>query len=364
MTSPLGPTTNRRVVAIVTSRVHATISTMSLLLVTHPSGFQHVGPTEHPERPDRLEAVVSGVLAAEGGAARIEARTVDRTLIERVHTRAYIDDIERFCARGGGALDEDTYAVEASYEAAMFAAGAGPTAVTSLVDGDYEAAFVAVRPPGHHAEADGAMGFCLFNNVAVTATYLASRGSSVAVIDWDVHHGNGTQRTFYADPDVLYVSLHQSPFYPGSGAFTEVGTAQGLGTTVNIPLQAGTSSAEYLEAFARIVVPVVRQFEPDWILVSCGYDAHKADPIGGLMLESNDYQRLASTVSNLVPSGRVIVMLEGGYDLSALSESSLGTVEGLMGGTLAEALPRTTADASARVLDKVVDALTPYWELR
>ncbi|MDK1009868.1 MAG: histone deacetylase [Actinomycetota bacterium] len=188
-----------------------------------------------------------------------------------------------------------------------------------------------VRPPGHHAERGEAMGFCFFNNVAVVAAYLRSRGERVAVVDWDVHHGNGTQATFYRDPEVLYVSMHEFPFYPGTGSIGEMGAGAGEGATVNVPLARGTDADIYLSAFARIVIPVLEQFAADWIVVSNGYDAHRLDPLGSFLLESEHYGWMSKAVTDQVASGRVIAMLEGGYDLGALSASASATVDGLGG---------------------------------
>jgi len=233
---------------------------MSILLVTHESSRDHRNPAGHPEHVDRLDAVARGVWDADVPIVELVAPAVDRELLERVHARPYIGEMEAFCAAGGGGIDQDTYAVGGSFNAALHAAGAGPAAVDALAAGGAEAGFVVVRPPGHHAEHSRAMGFCLFNNVAVTAAYLRSRGQRVAIIDWDVHHGNGTQNTFYRDPDVLYVSVHEFPFYPGTGWIDEIGAGPGTGMTVNVPLPGGTPAVGYLNAFGRIVVPVVEQF--------------------------------------------------------------------------------------------------------
>ncbi|GMQ93375.1 MAG: histone deacetylase family protein [Acidimicrobiia bacterium] len=337
---------------------------MSVLLVTHDSSWEHVTPPSHPERVDRLGAVLDGVRSSSVDVIDLDAPAVDHALLELVHARSYIDQIEQFCASGGGAIDEDTFVVPASFNAALHAAGAGPAAVDVLGRGDADSAFVVVRPPGHHAERSGAMGFCLFNNVAVTAAYLRNKGERVAIIDWDVHHGNGTQSTFFRDPDVLYVSVHEFPFYPGTGWIEELGDGPGIGTTINIPLPGATSAVSYLAAFGRIVVPVVEQFDPDWILVSNGYDAHRLDPLGGLMLESEHYGLMAGWAASQVPNARVIAILEGGYDFAAIRESSAATIEGLVGLVGDPSWPTEMAASGGRVTDLVVEALSPYWELR
>jgi len=323
-----------------------------------------VAPAGHPEQGHRLDAVVEGARGASTSVVELEAPSVDRDLLGEVHSREYIERIEEFCARGGGALDPDTFAVPASFTAALHAAGAGPSAVDALDAGEAEAAFVVVRPPGHHAERSSAMGFCLFNNIAVTAAHLRSRGERVAIVDWDVHHGNGTQNTFYRDPEVLYVSVHEFPFYPGTGWIDEIGTGPGAGATVNVPLPGGASAESYLAAFGRVVVPVVEQFRPDWILVSNGYDAHRLDPLGGMRLESEHYGWLSSWVASQVSASRVIAFLEGGYDLEALRTASTATVDGLAGLEGDVQWPVEMVGSAARVVDLAVGSLSEYWELR
>ena len=337
---------------------------MPILLVAHESSREHRNPGGHPERVDRLDAVTGGVWDAGVPIVELTAPPVERELLQLVHAAEYVDQVEAFCAAGGGGIDQDTYAVAGSFNAAMHAAGAGPAAVDSLSAGAADAAFVVVRPPGHHAERGAAMGFCLFNNVAVTAAYLRSRGERVVVLDWDVHHGNGTQNTFYSDADVLYVSIHEFPFYPGTGWIEERGAGPGMGMTVNVPLPGGTSADSYLGAFGRIVVPVIEQFAPDWILVSNGYDAHRLDPIGGLLLESEHYGWLARWVSSQVHGPRVIAFLEGGYDLDALRTSSAATVAGLSGSVELPAWPTEISGSAGRVVDLAVDGLSSLWELR
>ena len=342
----------------------ATIDAMSVLLVTHDSGKEHIAPAGHPEQANRLDAVVEGARLASVSVVDLVAPSVDRVLLEEVHSVEYIEQIEQFCMSGGGALDLDTFALPSSFNAALHAAGAGPAAVESLDGGEAVAAFVAVRPPGHHAERSSAMGFCLFNNIAVAAAHLRRRGERVAIIDWDVHHGNGTQNTFYRDPEVLYVSVHEFPFYPGTGWIDETGAGSGVGTTVNVPLPGGTGAESYLAAFGRVVVPVVEQFCPDWILVSNGYDAHGLDPLGGMMLESAHYGWLAGWVASQVSSSRVITFLEGGYDLDALRTASTATVNGLAGRTGDFRWPTEIVGSAGRVVDLAVESLSAYWELR
>ena len=262
---------------------------------------------------------------------RVEAEVVDSALLASVHSPAYIEAIERFCASGGGPLDADTVAVEASWDAALRAAGAGPQAIDLLLADPSATAFLAVRPPGHHALAAQAMGFCLFNNVVVTAAALTARGQKVAIIDWDVHHGNGTQALVWHDPDVLYLSTHQHPFYPMTGEVSDRGGPGAEGTIINVPLPAGSAGDVYREITGRIVEPALAAFEPDWILVSAGYDAHEHDPLADLRLESADYGHMAASLTRHVSPNRIISFLEGGYHLSAITESVAETLRGLDG---------------------------------
>jgi acetoin utilization deacetylase AcuC-like enzyme len=305
-----------------------------VLLVATDAHFEaHDAGRSHPERPARIRAVLEGLdLGAPPEARRrLEPRRATRAELERVHSPAYLDYLERFCASGGGHLDADTGASPASWEAALLAAGSGLEALDALERGDGEFAFCAVRPPGHHAVAERAMGFCLLNNVAVTAAALRDRGERVLVIDWDAHHGNGTQDIFYDDAAVMYVSMHEWPLYPGTGRLTDAGSAAGEGTTLNFPLPAGATGDVYLEAIDAVVEPLAEAFAPTWVLVSAGFDAHRADPLTGLGLAAGDYSDLTARVMALAAPRRLVVFLEGGYDLGALRDSTAATVSTLLG---------------------------------
>lgn len=304
---------------------------MRVLLFTHDACLAHDAGRRHPERPERIEAVVAGVESSGQEIVRREAPAASREQIEVVHEGSYVDMIHRACEGGGAILDPDTRVVPSSWEAALRSAGAGLAAIDDLQESDVDAAFVATRPPGHHALPGHAMGFCVFNNIAIAARTLADSGRRVAIVDWDVHHGNGTQEMFYHEPGVFYVSLHEAAFYPGTGHAQERGAGEGFGTTLNFPLPAGTGGDVYRWLVRWFVRPAVASFEPDWLLVSAGYDAHRNDPLAAMRLVASDYAAMANVLSGLVAPGRVVFFLEGGYDLTALADSSAATLRGLAG---------------------------------
>jgi acetoin utilization deacetylase AcuC-like enzyme len=297
----------------------------------------------HPESPDRLRAIVShleesGVLAR---LAAIEPRDAAPEEIELLHSRELVERVRRTAESGGAWLDPDTYVAPRSYEAALRAAGGLLAATDAVLDGEVGSAFCLVRPPGHHATPTQAMGFCLFNNVALAAAHaLERRGlERVAIVDFDVHHGNGTQDCFYAEPRVLYVSTHQYPFYPGSGHWTETGAGAGEGTTVNIALPRGCGREEYLRAYREVASPLLRRFRPQMLFVSAGFDAHFADPLAQMLLDTRGYYGIASLLKALADElceGRIVYGLEGGYDLTALAWSVRACIDTLLGKRFAE----------------------------
>lgn len=306
---------------------------MSLLFVTHEAYLDHLNGPTHQERPARLGAVIDG--AREAGVAEalvaLEPRPATRDEVLRVHSKDHVERIEEVVRAGGGRLDVDTSASAGSMTAALLAAGAGLAAIEALDAGQGDAAFCAVRPPGHHATRTETMGFCLISNVAVAAAHLADRGERVLVVDFDAHHGNGTQDIFLDDPRVMFVSLHQWPLYPGTGWFDEIGVGGGAGFTMNVPLPPGTTGDVYRRAFDELVVPRARAFAPTWLIVSAGFDAHRNDPITQMGLSSGDYPAMIAALMELVPAGRRLVMLEGGYDLDALRMSTAATMSALLG---------------------------------
>lgn len=261
----------------------------------------------------------------------VDLRAATRTELERVHPARYLDALERLCAGGGGRIDADTSVSTGSWEAALLGAGAGLASIERLDGGAATAAFCAVRPPGHHASATRAMGFCVVNNVAVAAAALADRGEKVLIVDYDAHHGNGTQDCFYDDPRVMYVSFHEYPLYPGTGALSETGAGAGVGTTINFPFPAGTTGDVYLAAVDEVLAPAVERFAPTWLLLSAGFDAHRRDPLTGLALTAGDFADLTIRLLEVVPAGRRLVFLEGGYDLQALADSTAACLGALAG---------------------------------
>lgn len=330
---------------------------MSALLVTDERFLSHEAGSRHPEQPARLSAVWEGLAAADLGDAlvRVEPRPAEVEELLVVHPSSHLSRLEMIDAAGGGRVDPDTVMGPDSWEAARLAAGAGLVAIDALKKGVADFAFCAVRPPGHHAMPERSMGFCLLNNVAVAAAALANAGQKVVIVDLDAHHGNGTQDAFYGDDRVLFVSCHQWPLYPGTGAADEVGTGAGIGTTVNLPVPPGTAGDDYRYAMDSLVVPVVENFKPDWLLISAGFDAHRADPLTDLGLTSGDYADLMGSLANLVSTGRVIAFLEGGYDLAALSDSVGASVAALLGiDHRPEAASGTAGPEARRVIDQLI----------
>jgi acetoin utilization deacetylase AcuC-like enzyme len=300
--------------------------------------LRHVMPPGHPERGDRIRRLLdhrplfelAGVLRVKAGRAATDEE------LARVHDREYIERIASTAGKPNVMLDPDTHTSEFSYDTALHAAGGVVEMIDSVMSGNVDNGVVLVRPPGHHAEAGRAMGFCLFNNIAIGARHLTElhRLDRVLIVDWDVHHGNGTQRSFYDDRRVLYLSIHRHPYYPGTGSMHESGHGDGEGFTVNIPLPAGCGDAEYLAAFHEIVHPVAMQYRPQFVLVSAGFDAHGNDPLGGMRVTESGYAAMTSILMGAArdcSEGKIVAVLEGGYDLEALA-SSVEAMVGVMCG--------------------------------
>jgi acetoin utilization deacetylase AcuC-like enzyme len=302
------------------------------LYLRHPSSLDH-DTGSHPERADRIRTLEAALAARDWLGWEVgEAPAATEQQLLRVHSAEHVERIRSACARSAP-LDLDTPVVPASWHAALHAAGGACALVDALLGGTAPSGLAALRPPGHHAEPDRAMGFCLFSNVAVAARHaLAAHGvARVLVLDWDVHHGNGTQAAFYDTDEVLFVSLHRWPFYPGTGAAGETGGGAGEGFTLNLPQAAGSGEAQWLAAIDEQALPAARAYRPDLILVSAGFDAHRDDPLGGCSLDSETFGEMARRVAGLsadlgVPAGLV---LEGGYDLAALAASVAATMEAL-----------------------------------
>ncbi len=302
-----------------------------ITLLTNPEQAGH-SAAGHPERPDRVRAILDAIEHSDLGLSPQMALPATEALIRSVHETGYIRKLDLAAEDGGGYLDADTYMTAASMLAARTAAGAVVTGVDRVLDGTASAAFAVVRPPGHHAEFSHAMGFCLLNNVAIGVFAARAQGiKRIAIIDFDVHHGNGTQHSFELDPDLFYASTHQAPFYPGSGAAHERGRH---GTVHNFPLPAGTAAERFLEVYRESVGPALDTFKPELILVSAGFDAHQDDPLGGLEVTTSAYGELARLIQDWAErhtQGRTVWALEGGYDLEAISASTVACLRALAG---------------------------------
>jgi acetoin utilization deacetylase AcuC-like enzyme len=352
---------------------------MPVTLFTSPRFADHLTPPGHPERVERFEVMqaVASTFRASGGTVR-EPRPATRDELTRIHGVDYVRVIAETTGRAT-ALDADTFTSPETYEVACLAAGAAVGAVEHVLSAGGRGAatpgplraLAVVRPPGHHAEADRAMGFCFFNNIAVAAAHARARGlRRVAIVDYDVHHGNGTQWSFYADPSVLFVSSHQYPYYPGTGAASDIGSGTGIGFTINLPLEAGATDADYELVYSRVAIPALRQFKPELILISAGFDAYMDDPLGGMRLTSACFGRLTSmivSVANECCEGRVVAITEGGYNLQGLAEGLRETIAAL--DTPADSKAPSTGSGSSdttrgeEALRAVLPVLRPHWQL-
>lgn len=329
-------------------------------VVYHPIYMEH-DTDGHPERKERLTAILDKIRSEKLDVEWITPAPATVDQVATIHSPKYIDQVKAVSERGGGFLDVDTVVSRGSYDAALMAAGGAIAAVDAALDGS-EGAFALVRPPGHHAMPHRGMGFCVFNNVAIAAKYAQSKGKKkVLIVDWDVHHGNGTQAVFYEDKSVLYFSTHQYPHYPGTGRVDEVGYEEGLGTKVNVPLPAGTGDEGYMMAYREILRPVAMEFQPDIVLASAGHDAHKDDPLGGMKMSTSGFGAIAGLVKSIADEccdGMLAVTLEGGYNLEAQAESVVSELRAFQGtvpsisGTDQRIVPR---------IEEVKKVQSKYW---
>ncbi|MFK7898430.1 MAG: histone deacetylase [Myxococcota bacterium] len=339
---------------------HPKASAAHRVRIVEDARYQHhIAPEGHPERPERLVAVGEAIDEFRDRATIVAPRPATPEEIARVHAHQMIDVLADTQTAEPGHLDADTYYSPLSYEVARLAAGGSIDLVRQILGGEIQSGLAAIRPPGHHAEANRSMGFCLFNNVAVAvrAAQAEMGQPRILVFDWDVHHGNGTQHSFEDDPDVLYISTHQFPFYPGTGDFGEIGTGRGEGTTLNLPMPPGCGDAEYLGLVQRIIVPAAHAFAPDLILISCGFDAHRDDPLASMDLTLEGYRGMATLMRALAESlcgGRIAHILEGGYALSGVREGATAVLESLTAETL-PALPAETELEPGSALRRMVD---------
>ena len=344
-----------------------TIASVSVTLLTSPRFADHLTPPGHPERVERFEVmqVVASEFRQRGGRV-VEPRRATDVELTRIHDKEHVSLIKETAGRAV-ALDADTFTSPSTYDVACISAGAAVSAVELVLDAKPGArALAMVRPPGHHAERNRAMGFCFFNNIAVAAAHARARGlGRVAIVDYDVHHGNGTQWSFYADPSVLFISSHQYPYYPGTGAADDIGKDAGKGFTVNLPMAAGATDADYERAYAKVALPILTRFRPELILISAGFDAHMNDPLGGMRLTGPYFGRLTAAIVKIAEEccqGRVVAITEGGYDLAGLAESLRATIRALEGDASFEVPTGPTPRADATI-DAVTPHLAKHWQL-
>ncbi len=329
--------------------------------------LEHFAGRNHPERPERVKAMIE--MAERLDRSSVHFYTPREATLDEIalcHEQSYIAQVEHTAHLDRYDFDPDTHTSRESYKTAMLAAGGVLTAVEAVLDGSADNAFAIVRPPGHHALPDRAMGFCFFNNVAIAAAYLIrTRGlRRVMIVDWDLHHGNGTQEIFYESPQVLYTSLHEFPHYPGSGAVEEMGAGAGAGYTVNAPLPAGSGDAEYLDVFDQVLMRLGRKFRPEFILVSAGFDCHYRDPLGDMRVTEEGFAAMARRTKRLAAEccdGKLVAALEGGYDLDALAASGKAVIEEFGRDPDEPIAPARAPSRATPLIERVLVELSPFW---
>jgi len=338
-------------------------------LITDRKYTRHFAGRAHPDRPARIEvmmAMAERLKRPDLSFYRPREATLEE--ISFCHDRDYIAIVERTAAFDRYDFDPDTHASRETFATAVLAAGGVLTAVEAVIDGAADNAFAIVRPPGHHALPARAMGFCFFNNVAIATRWLAAKRGlrRVMIVDWDLHHGNGSQEIFYESPEVLYVSLHQFPHYPGTGSLHEIGHGAGAGLTVNIPMPATFGDAEYLRVFDELVMPIGRIFKPEFIMVSAGFDCHARDPLGAMTVTEDGFAGMARRVKRLAAEccgGRMVAALEGGYDLEALDASGRAVIEEFGRDPDEHIAPAIGGDRVMPIVERIRSNLSPYWDL-
>jgi acetoin utilization deacetylase AcuC-like enzyme len=331
--------------------------------------LNHFGGRLHPERPERVAVMIAmAEQLKRADLATLAPREATLAELEMCHGADYVATVAGTAGLAHTNFDPDTHTSPATFATARLAAGGVLTAVEAVLGGVAHNGFAIVRPPGHHARPDHAMGFCFFNNVAIAAQYLIERHGlkRVLILDWDVHHGNGTQEIFYPSPQVLYISTHQSPFYPGSGMFDEIGAGAGAGFTVDVPLPAGFGDAEYLRIFDHLLMPIARQFKPEFVLISAGFDCHFRDPLGGMRVTAEGFAAMTRRMKRLAAEscgGRMVAALEGGYDLQALEEAGRAVIDELGRDDAEPIAPVTGGERAIPVVQRVRYFHQHYWKL-
>jgi acetoin utilization deacetylase AcuC-like enzyme len=338
-------------------------------IVTDRKYLKHFAGRSHPERPERIAVMIEMAESLKRDHLQIiTPREATRAEIALCHRPEYIDVVAHTAQLDRFDFDPDTHASRDSFATALLAAGGVLTATEAVFDGAAENAFALVRPPGHHALANRAMGFCFFNNVAIGAEWLIRRKGlkRVMVIDWDLHHGNGTQDTFYDSPEVLYISTHQFPHYPGTGSLLEVGAGEGLGYTVNAPMPAEYGDAEYLRVFDEVIMPVGRAFKPQFIMVSAGFDCHWRDPLGEMQVTEDGFRQMMRRIKRLAAEccdGKIVAALEGGYNLEAIANSGAAVIEE-MGREVDDRIePAPGGERIAPIIERMRKGVGQYWNL-